>query len=127
MQVSSSILALALAAFGTAAMADNETPASAQPDNSATNKVVIDNGQPTADDASNAKTDVELAASVRKAIVKDKSLSTKAHNVKIIAKNGQVTVSGPVKDEAERQAVTKIATDLVGPANVNADGVVAKK
>ena len=36
-------------------------------------------------------------AQVRKAIIADKDLSTYAHNVKIITKDGTVTLKGPVK------------------------------
>ena len=39
---------------------------------------------PRPQDQSNAKTDRELAAAVRKAIVRDKSLSTSAHKVSVI-------------------------------------------
>ena len=74
------------------------------PDNSKNNK---DHAQ-TADSQSNAKADRQTTASVRKAIVADKDLSTYAHNIKIITINGAVTLKGPVKSEDEKQ---KIASD----------------
>ena len=75
-----------------------------QPDNSAENKVQ----SPTADKQTNAQSDRKLAQQVRKAIVADKDLSMYAHNVKVIAMNGAVTLKGPVKSDEERQ---KVATD----------------
>ena len=85
---------------------------SAIPDNSARNKVV--NAGPTADDQSNAKPDVQLAASVRRAIVGDKTLSTNAHNVKIIANAGTVYLRGPVKNAEEKQQVEALASKVTG-------------
>ena len=76
------------------------------PDNTQQNKVQ----SPTADNQPNAKSDRLLTASVRKAIVADKNLSTYAHNVKIITSNGQVTLKGPVKSEEEKQQVFTDAT-----------------
>ena len=53
----------------------------------------------TAGEQSGAKGDLTLTARIRRAIVKDKSLSMMAHNVKIISVNGEVTLRGPVKSE----------------------------
>ena len=117
----------AMLAFACAAAAQGDTNAKApEPDNSGVNKTVVDSKQPTADNQSNAKADVELAAKVRKALVADKTLSTYAHNVKVLAKNGMVAVSGPVKTDAERQAVAALATGVAGEGKVDATGVVAK-
>ena len=71
-----------------------------------------------ADQQSNAKSDVQLTASVRKAIMADKELSTYAHNVKIITKNGQVTLKGPVKSEEEKDKVFAAATSVVASGKV---------
>jgi hyperosmotically inducible periplasmic protein len=68
----------------------------------------------TADQAGNSKSDVQLAAKIRRAIVADRSLSMDAHNVKIIAIDGVVTLKGPVKSEAEKQTVGQKAADLAG-------------
>lgn len=114
---------LASSAYAQAEM----TTKAAEPDNSAVNKTVTNDHQLTADDQSNAKSDVDLAAKVRRALVKDKSLSTYAHNVKVIVKNGVVTMKGPVQSDAERQTVTKIAADVAGADKVQADGIVTKK
>jgi hyperosmotically inducible protein len=47
-------------------------------------------------------------------VVSDKSLSTDAHNIKIIAQDGNVTLKGPVKSEQEKQAVESKAAEVVG-------------
>ena len=44
----------------------------------------------------------------------DKSLSTYAHNVKIIAKDGSVTLKGPVRSEQEKQTIASKAESIVG-------------
>ena len=52
------------------------------------------------------------------AVVADKSLSMYAHNVKIIAQDGLVTLKGPVRSEAEKAAVEAKAAAVVGQAKV---------
>ncbi|MGZ4959630.1 MAG: BON domain-containing protein, partial [Methylomonas sp.] len=42
-------------------------------------------------DQKETKQDVKITAHIRKAVVKDKSLSTDAHNAKIITRSGVVT------------------------------------
>jgi osmotically-inducible protein OsmY len=79
-------------------------------DNSAQNK----QHAMTADQQSSAKTDRALTAQIRKAIMADKSLSTYAHNVKIIAKGGSVTLKGPVKSDDEKQQIASKAAEVAG-------------
>ena len=55
---------------------------------------------------------------IRKSVVDDKSLSTYAHNVKIIAKDGKVTLKGPVQSEEEKKSIEQKATDVAGSGNV---------
>src|ERR1700722_1817893 len=43
-------------------------------------------------DQPNDRTDIKVVAAVRRAILNDKSLSTMAHNVKLVAANGAVTL-----------------------------------
>jgi hyperosmotically inducible protein len=76
-----------------------------QPDNSVQNK----NQSTTADNQPNATSDRMLAQQARKAIIADKDLSMYAHNVKVIALNGAVTLKGPVKSDDEKQ---KVASDV---------------
>ncbi|OYO32336.1 hyperosmotically inducible protein [Janthinobacterium sp. PC23-8] len=63
---------------------------------------------------SNARSDRTLLAEARKAVVKDESLSTTAHNVKILVKNGVVTLRGPVKSAEEKTKVEELIKPLAG-------------
>jgi len=73
----------------------------------------------TAGEQSSAKSDVELTRQIRRAVVKDDSLSMLAHNVKIVAANGAVTLRGPVKTEQEKVAIANKAEQIAGPNKVD--------
>ncbi len=79
--------------------------AQVQPDNTAVNQRDRNASEPTADQQKMNAADQQLSASIRKQIMEDKSLSTDAHNIKIISQNGEVTLKGPVKSEDERRSV----------------------
>jgi len=96
---------------GQASLLAQDKPA---PDNTKVNKTAT----PTGDKASNAATDRELMAKIRKAMMDDKSLSTYAHNVKIIAKDGKVTIKGPVRSQEDKAAIESMANDAAGAGNV---------
>ncbi|MCW5980743.1 MAG: BON domain-containing protein [Bryobacteraceae bacterium] len=85
-----------------------------EPDNTRVNK----NAEPTADDATGNKSDRETMRAIRRSIVKDDSLSTTAQNVKVIAKNGKVTLKGPVNSEQEKQAIHAKAVEIAGEGKV---------
>jgi len=53
--------------------------------------------------------------------MKDKSLSTYAHNVKIIAQNGLVTLKGPVTSDDEKKAIETKAAAVVGQDKVTSE------
>jgi osmotically-inducible protein OsmY len=57
-------------------------------------------------------------ADIRKSVVGDKSLSTYAHNVKIIAVHGQVTLKGPVRSDDESKNIEAKAKEVAGDSNV---------
>ena len=73
----------------------------------------------TPGEQSGAKSDLRLTAQIRRAIVKDKSLSMMAHNVKIISVNGEVTLRGPVKSEQEKTTVGSKAQAIAGTDRVD--------
>jgi len=50
--------------------------------------------------------------------VKDKSLSTYAHNVKVVVQNGQATLKGPVPSEEEKKAIEAKANEVAGEGKV---------
>jgi hyperosmotically inducible protein len=76
------------------------------------------NNGPTADNQKNNKTDLKTTQNIRKAIVDDKSLSTTAHNVKVITRNGTVTLRGRVHSDDERKAIVSKAEEVAGHGNV---------
>ena len=75
-------------------------------------------GEPTADQQNNMQSDRELTQHVRQAIMGDKSMSTYAHNVKVISQNGQVTLKGPVRTEEEKQSIESKAAEVAGKDKV---------
>jgi len=126
------VIALALAGCGD----DANKPASTPPKTSATSPapsadapseakpaagVAADNtGRNTRDDGSTltpfdqgmSEKDMAITQSVRKAVVAHKGLSIIAQNVKIIAKDGVVTLRGPVESESERAAIVSMAEQV---------------
>jgi len=106
------VSALSLAAFAS----DNEK---AKPDNTATNERDRSSETQTSGDQSNSKDDVNTTAAIRRAVVKDDSLSAVAKNVKIVTANGTVTLRGPVKTDAEKAKIAKLAESAAGNAKIN--------
>jgi len=84
------------------------------PDNSKTNQRDRDDRSATADQQKMSKADTDLVRKIRQAVVADKSLSVYAHNVKIIAQDGQVTLRGPVRTNAERDSIQQKAATIAG-------------
>ena len=90
-------------------------------DNTGINKRDNHAAEPTAGQQGNANSDVDLTAKIRRSIVSDKSLSTNAHNVKIIAQNGSVTLKGPVQSEAAKHTIEQRASSIAGQSNVKSE------
>ena len=109
-----SLMAFAMLGVSNPINANAQSPAQTAPDNSAQNK----NQATTADQQTNAKSDRMMAAQVRKAIIADKSLSTYAHNVKVVVLNGNVTLTGPVKSDDEKQKVATDTASVVSASNI---------
>jgi hyperosmotically inducible periplasmic protein len=72
----------------------------------------------TADAQRNDATDLDLSKRIRQSIMADKSLSTYAHNIKVVAVNGTVTLNGVVRSEGEKKAIETKATSVAGQSNV---------
>ena len=105
-------LGLSLMAAPISRSQDNQQSA---PDNTAKNK---NQTSPTADQQKSNPTDRAMTQKIRKAIIADKSLSTYAHNVKIVSQEGQVTLRGPVRSEDEKSSVYAKAVTVAGPDHV---------
>ncbi len=87
-----------------------------KPDNTAQNKRDQNPDEATADQQKMNAADRDTTARIRKSIMADKSLSTYAHNVKIISQDGTVTLKGPVRSDDEVQSIVSKATDVTGSA-----------
>ena len=83
--------------------------------NSAANTADATNG-PTASDQGNSQADIETTAKIRRAIVEDDALSTMAHNVTIVTRDGKVTLRGDVRSMEEKMAVAAKAEATAGVA-----------
>jgi hyperosmotically inducible periplasmic protein len=106
-----------LLAAGSFAIAQDmsQTPA---PDNTKINDRDRNSAQSTADQQKENRPDRDITRDIRRSIVQDKSLSTYAHNVKIISQSGMVTLKGPVRSEDEKSAIEAKAAEVVGKDKV---------
>jgi osmotically-inducible protein OsmY len=95
-------------------------PAGAQtePDNTAVNKRDRTADAPTAQRPSNTRSDLETSRQIRRAIVNDKDLFVYAHDVKVITRNGEVTLKGPVRTPEERASLQAKAAQVAGAEHV---------
>jgi osmotically-inducible protein OsmY len=110
------LFAVALTIVSAAARAqDSAAPAA---DNTKVNQRDKNKAEPTADQQKENQPDRELARQIRRSIIQDKSLSSYAHNVKIIAQNGMVTLKGPVRSDEEKAAVEAKAAEVAGADKV---------
>jgi osmotically-inducible protein OsmY len=88
------------------------------PDNTKVNTRDRAKGAVTADQQKEDTTDRNLTQKIRQAVIGDKSLSTYAHNVKIVAQGGQVTLKGPVRSDDEKRSVEAKAVEVAGAGHV---------
>src|SRR5664279_3848465 len=97
-------------------------------DNTKINKRDQSQKELTAGQQGETKQDREITQKIRRAIVTHKSLSTNAHNVKIITVGGMVTLKGPVRSEEEKRAVEEKAAQIAGKDNIKSEiGIAPKK
>ena len=87
-------------------------------DNTKVNTRDREKGAVTADQQKNDVTDRKATQQIRQSLMRDKSLSSYAHNVKIVAVGGTVTLKGPVRSDAEKQTVEAKAVEVVGAGHV---------
>jgi hypothetical protein len=80
-----------------------------QEENSPAQRVVSQEDGVTASDTSNKPIDIAAAREIRRELMRDDSLSTKAKNVKIIVLNNGITLKGSVHNDAEMEKVLKHA------------------
>jgi len=109
------LLGSGMAAFAQEPASQQAPPA---PDNTKVNERDRSQNEPTADQQKDNRSDQDITQQIRQSIMKDKSLSMYAHNVKIITQNGQVTLKGPVRSEDEKRAIEAKATEVAGENKV---------
>ena len=108
-------LAFAIFAVGVMPVIQAQTPA---PDNTKSNRVDPSNTTMTAGSQKNDAADMQITKQIRASIVADKSLSTYAHNVKIVAVGGNVTLNGVVRSQEEKDSIESKAQAVVSGGSV---------
>jgi osmotically-inducible protein OsmY len=122
MRKSQSILALAWAASIMACTGmDTDRPATQESaaNNTAQNERDREGNTLTPMDQGESEADRAITQAIRQAIVANDSLSLDAKNVKVITVNGMVTLRGPVRSVAEKQAIEAAARALAGSDKVD--------
>ncbi len=110
------------ALFAQSAAQDTASTPAAAADNTKVNQRDRDqSSEPTADQQANNRSDRDITQQIRKAIMQDKSLSTYAHNIKVITQNGQVTLKGPVRSDDEKRAIEAKANEIAGANKVTSE------
>jgi len=114
------VLAAGIAGFSLNALPSfaRQSDPQAQPDNTKNNKGDSQKGAVTADQQKETAADREMAKKIRKSIASDSSLSTYAHNIKVIVRDGMVTLKGPVNTDAEKTAIGAKASEIAGADKV---------
>ena len=117
------LISLALAAGCATAVAADRAPAKTS-DELQVRQAALDKiaGVPgPADTKASRAADRKLLAAVRRAIIHDNTLSTAAHNVKLKASGGVVTITGNVRTPAEKSRVEAIANKVAGVTSVESE------
>jgi hyperosmotically inducible protein len=130
------LLLLSCLAFGAGCSKDNDNRQSSRTDSVSSTPTDADNtarndqkspdglastdtGRDTAIDQGETDEDIKITSAIRKSVVNDKSLSTNAHNVKIITSSGKVTLRGPVKNQQEKSKIEAYAKMAHGVDSVD--------
>jgi hyperosmotically inducible protein len=88
-------------------------------DNTKRNSSEQNKSAETAEKQSNSKDDLALTQHIRQAVMKDGSLSINGKNVKIISKDGKVTLKGPVDSQQEKDTIAAKAGEIAGKDKVD--------
>jgi len=88
-------------------------------DNTKKNERDRDPGAVTPGDQGESEGDLRITQEIRKRVVGDSGLSMNAKNVKIITKNGVVTLRGPVETQDEKKEIAGHASSTKGVSSVD--------
>lgn len=115
------VLVLLVAANGIANPLRSESPTDSlkdsirvEGDNSGVNERDRGVHEVTAENQAMNRSDTEITRLIRQELMRDDSLSTNAHNIKIITKNGRTTLKGPVETLEEKRKVVAAASKVQG-------------
>ena len=89
-----------------------------EPDNTKKNERDRKAGAVTADQQKENASDRALSQKIRKAVVDAEGMSTYAKNVKIVSRDGKVTLRGPVNNQDEKTKIEELAKTIAGASNV---------
>lgn len=95
-----------------------KAPELTTPDNTRVNKRDRDEKTLTPLDQSNSEEDRSITQAIRKSIMQQ-GLSVNAKNIKIITRNGEVTLRGPVNNAAEVEKIVEVAKAVQGIKSLN--------
>jgi len=87
----------------------NDTAERKPADNTKKNERDRDDATKTPVDQNENAGDIEITATIRRAIVGDDAMSMSAKNIKIITADGVVTLRGPVASTDEREKIANLA------------------
>jgi hyperosmotically inducible periplasmic protein len=108
---------LAIVSFASLSAGAQTSTDPAPADNSSANKS-DSHMSASADAQKNDQIDLRLARQIRQSLIADKSLSTYAHNVKVVAVDGNVTLNGVVRSTDEKSSVEAKAVSIAGQGHV---------
>lgn len=114
-RISSFALFLFLVSIFVSALPSRAGAQQTPPDNTKKNQ----NPDMTAGQQKNNSSDMQITRRIRRLIMNDKNLSTYAQNVKIITRNGHVTLRGPVDSQKEKEVIAAKASEVAGHGNVS--------
>jgi len=117
-RLAKSLPLLAALVLGLWLAASPQIQAQNAPDNTRNNQGDANKGATTADQQKMNAADRNITKEIRSSIMKDKSLSTYAHNIKIITQDGKVTLKGPVRSEEEKSSIESKTVAIAGASNV---------
>lgn len=80
----------------------------------------------TIDPAKSENSENDVTRNIRRELAKNKSLSSYARSLKIMAVGNLVTLRGPVRSESERKTVLACAKKYAGDDNVVDQTIIAK-
>ena len=121
------LVCLALAAVGCDQSAEGKAKgepgksdtAATPADNTKKNERDRDTAALTPGDQGESETDRTITQKIRQGVVGNDALSMTAKNVKIITKNGVVTLRGPVKSDKEKTDIALLAQKVAGVQQVD--------